>query len=116
MPGSSALPPQHTSKQTKISPETRTVSRVQAPDLWGIYFIWYRGFTIAIPVAISVFLTIAIILAILTVTIVVTILFLLKIQTINYSTKIRKFIIICQFIDQGKLCFSSIICTTYIDR
>ena len=86
MPGSSALPPQHTSKQTKISPETRTVSRVQAPDLWGIYFIWYRGGTIAIPVAISVFLTIAIILAILTVTVVIAVFFLCHVQSVNDGT------------------------------
>ena len=89
MPGSSALPPQHTSKQTKISPETRTVSRVQAPDLWGIYFIWYRGGTIAIPVAISVFLTIAIILAIFAITVIITVLSFLQIQTIDYSTQAR---------------------------
>ena len=60
--------------------------------------------------------TIAIILAIFAITIVITIFLLLKIQAIDNNTEIRQFIILGKFIDQGKLRFTGVISTAYINR
>ena len=72
--------------------------------------------TIPIAVSITIMFTIAIILAIFAITIVITIFLLLKIQAINYCTKIRQLIVFSQFIYQRKLRFPGIIRTTYINR
>ena len=87
MPGSSALPPQHTSKQTKNKPGNENGVARASPGLMGYIFYLVSGVvTIAIPVAISVFLTIAIILAILAVTVVIAVFFLCHVQSVNDGT------------------------------
>lgn len=77
MPGSSALLPQHTSKQTKISPETRTALHVEVPQAYGVNILFRIGsIAITVPVAIAVFLAIAVVPAILAVAVIVAVLFL----------------------------------------
>ena len=72
--------------------------------------------SISVTITVTVTFAIAIIFAILAVAIVIAVFLLLKIQAINYCTKIRQLIVFSQFIYQRKLRFPGIIRTTYINR
>ena len=87
MPGSSALLPQHTSKQTKNKPGNKDSIACRSPRTYGVNILFgIGGITVAIPVAISVFLTVAVVPAILAVTVVIAVFSLGHVQAVDDGT------------------------------
>lgn len=116
MPGSSALLPQHTSKQTKISPETRTALHVEVPQAYGVNILFRIGsIAITVPVAIAIFLAVAVVPAVLAVAVIVAVLLLFHVQSVDNSAQTGQTLVGVQLVDELVVVLMRIVGTAYVN-